>query len=186
MFDDPIGYNPAFLKRVAEKRGEPDPQPVKTRDDARKLRAMVATKIREAGLKSLSDRVTARFQRDELVRAAIWEAERHIETSRAAAIRTAENIRKEAFDQGEKILRAARLVATKQTGKEIASRVAKKYGCTLADLQRRCNAVDVVAVRDEAIATVYVERPDMSITAIARVFRRHQASIRHALQKGIK
>lgn len=68
--------------------------------------------------------------------------------------------------------------------KAILSEVAGRHGVTIAAITGRSVRREIVAARHEAIALAHAARPDLSLPALGRLFRRDHTTILNALRKG--
>lgn len=67
--------------------------------------------------------------------------------------------------------------------REIIERVAEEYGLTRADLIGESLCRDIVAVRWEAMAEVYLAHRHRGLPSIGRAFRRDHSTVLNALRK---
>ncbi len=67
--------------------------------------------------------------------------------------------------------------------KAILCEVASRHGVTIAAITGRSLRREVVAARHEAIALAHAARPDLSLPALGRLFRRDHTTILSALRK---
>jgi hypothetical protein len=66
---------------------------------------------------------------------------------------------------------------------DIIKDVAHKHGVTVAEIRGQRRDRHLVAARHEAMKLAYEQRPDMSLPAIAKVFRRDHTTFLHAVKK---
>ena len=90
-----------------------------------------------------------------------------------------EKIRKDA----EVVSRYRIVVCRENSAHAIAVQVAHKHGMSFRDLVGASRTKLLVIARDEAIRAVADARPDMSLPAIGRVFKRDHTTILHSLRK---
>ena len=66
---------------------------------------------------------------------------------------------------------------------DIIKATADKHGVSVAEIMGQRRDRHLIAARHEAMRIAYERRPDMSLSAIARVFRRDHTTFLHAVQK---
>lgn len=76
-----------------------------------------------------------------------------------------------------------RLRGSREFARDIIAEVAERYNVPAAAITGESKTDEMVKIRDQAIAEVKLRRPDMSHSAIGRVFNRHHTTILHALRK---
>ena len=67
---------------------------------------------------------------------------------------------------------------------DIIKATAHKHGVSIAEIRGQRRDRHLVAARHEAMKLAYEQRPDMSLPAIAKVFRRDHTTFLHAVKKG--
>jgi chromosomal replication initiation ATPase DnaA len=65
----------------------------------------------------------------------------------------------------------------------ILREVADRHGVSLASILGQGRAAELVAARHEAVALVHAARPDLSLPALGRIFKRDHTSILNALRR---
>lgn len=66
---------------------------------------------------------------------------------------------------------------------DIISAVAEEYGVTVAEIKGLRREKYIVPARQEAMARVYRERPDLSLTVLGRLFHRDHTTVLSAIKK---
>ncbi|MBZ9807675.1 helix-turn-helix domain-containing protein [Mesorhizobium sp. ESP-6-2] len=118
------------------------------------------------------------------------EAEKIINEARSYAaelIAEAIAMKEEAEARAGKVLGAAGLrsddMVNRTPAADLIKSVADKHCITVDDIKGYGRSDVITAIRFEAIALVYSERPDLSLPQIARIFNRDHTSILHAVEK---
>lgn len=65
----------------------------------------------------------------------------------------------------------------------IIREVAQRRGVSVRDILGPSRSASIVAIRHEAIAQAYMERPDMSLPELGRRFNRDHTTVIHAVRK---
>lgn len=185
--EDMPGYNPAFLKRLRAKQHqsvEGERQPRGKRDKAQIESVRRAREIAKQAKAALGHMLKqARVDAEALKETARTEAKRLIHEARVEA----DTIRFEAYTKAQDLLNEIAMVVAgrhRRPAKDIIEEVATKHGVRSADICGASRAADMVAIRHEAMARVYLARPDMSLPVIGKAFgSRDHTTVLHALKK---
>ncbi len=178
------GMNPDFVRRIWARRSgnEPVNKPVNkpsgaagkrnraTRgtDKQIRVRAERAAAIKRAAKAALRDKHSCRL-----------EAARILEDAKQEAAKILAVAKKRSNDC---LVRGGLLDA--KSAMEIIARVAAKHGVTIDEITGGGRGVEIVAIRHEAMAQVYVGIPHLSAVKIGRIFGyRDHTTVLHVVHK---
>jgi chromosomal replication initiation ATPase DnaA len=165
-------YSPEFLARQKQRLRE-RMSPASLADIERAKHAAL-DEVRAQAASIVAD---ARAQADDIMTAALADAHRQIQAMTADAAKALRPQRRE-NPAPDFIKSPRRLVA------DIIREVAQRHGMTPAAITGQGRSKVIVAARFEAIALTYIERPDLSLPGMGRMFGgRDHTTILHALRR---
>lgn len=166
------GYSPVFLKNLREKREQADPRrtPKGRMNEIKRLRADAGKAIIKIAKEALAEAVQQNVD-------AAWVM--------ASARAQAERILEEANQRAEEHLRNAGLLAygDKPAPQAVIAEVSAMHGVPVEVILGKSRYPHITAARWEAIAKVYIARPDMTTTQIGLVFHLDHSSVINAVKK---
>lgn len=114
------------------------------------------------------------------------EVYRSIAQARAEKQAEAERVEEEGRQKVAAIIAKYRVIDVsdaKPNCRRLIEETAAKHGMTYRDVISASRAKLIVAVRNEAIRVVADARPDMSLPALGKIFKRDHTTILHSLRK---